>query len=142
VTNSLEVLRLPWVFSQSHPQTTSDARVRGVELDPPTLRELYHRSDLSLIVQITSRRVRDDIEVSEVPSPSGTGQRQLQQVLTEGRVRDPGLEPYRPRLRFDRCKTTDPHGSVRTPSTPLPVDGWTGFKAGNLHVLGVSGSYG
>jgi hypothetical protein len=114
VMSSLDVLQLPWVFSQSHPKTTSDvisdARVRGVELDPPTLRELYHRSDLSPIVEITSRRVRDDMEVSEVPAPSGTGQRQLQQALTEGRVRDPGLEPYRPRLRFDRGKTTDPHG--------------------------------
>lgn len=108
------MLQLPWVFSQSHPQTTSDviaeARKRGVDLDAPTLRELYHRGDFSPIVEITTCRVRDGLEMAGVPALRGSSQLRLQRALTDGRVRDPAVEPYRPRLRFNGRKVTDPPG--------------------------------
>jgi hypothetical protein len=112
MVSSLPILRIPWVFSQSHPLSTSDvtseAKKRGVDLDVATLRELYHRGDLQPIAELTTRAVRPPEDVPGVPSARGSLQTELGRALIAGRIRDPGVETYRPRMRFDSRKPTDP----------------------------------
>lgn len=110
--SSLPILELPWVFSQSHPLSTSavisELKKRGLTLDAVALREVYRRGDLQPIAEITKRRVRSPAEVSRVPAAGGSLQAELRLALASGRVRDPALEPYRPRIRFDSRRRTDP----------------------------------
>lgn len=112
--NSMSVLALPWVFSQSHPLSTreviSEAKRRGLALTAASLRELYRRGDLAPVVGITTRRVTQRTQIADVPGPRGTYQGELRRALNEGRVRDPGSEPFRPRLRFDERRISDSPG--------------------------------
>ena len=110
--SSLPLLEDPWVFSQSHPLSTADviseAKRRGVELDVETLREAYHRGDLAPLAEITARKVGVPVEISDEPAVRGSLTAQLRWAMNTGRIRDPSVEPYRPRLRFDSRKITDP----------------------------------
>ncbi len=112
--DNLSVLNLPWVFSQSHPLSTSglisEMKKRGVDLDSRTLRELYRCGDLQPLAEITTRRVRPPVAVADVPNPGGTLQAELRLALASGRVRDPAAEDFRPRLRFGDRKSSDPRG--------------------------------
>jgi hypothetical protein len=72
------------------------------------LRELYRRGDLSPIAEITTRAVRPPAEVSEIPAARGGTQAELRRALATGRVRDPGAEKFRRRLRFDSRRISDP----------------------------------
>ena len=109
--SSLPLLEDPWVFSQSHPLSTADviteAKRRGVALDVATLREVYRRGDLPPLAEITARRVRTPVTVLNEPMARGS-LTELRYALSTGRVRDPALEAFRPRLRFDSRKLTDP----------------------------------
>jgi len=112
VIDNLSMLTVPWVFSQSHPLTTSnlisELKKRGVSLDSQTLRELYRRGDLRPLAEITTRPVRPGVPISEVPAARGSLQAQLRIALAAGRIRDPGADDFRPRLRFDDRRRSDP----------------------------------
>jgi len=112
VIDDLSMLTVPWVFSQSHPLTTSnlisELKKRGVSLDSQTLRELYRRGDLQPLAEITTRSVRPGVAISQVPAARGGLQAQLRTALESGRIRDPGADRFRPRLRFDDRRLNDP----------------------------------
>ncbi len=112
VIDNLSVLAVPWVFSQSHPLTTSgvisELKTRGVSLDSQTLRELYRRGDLQPIAEMTTRRVRVPAAITDFPAARGGLRLQLRRALATGRIRDPGADDFRPRLRFDSRKLSDP----------------------------------
>lgn len=114
VIDNLSMLALPWVFSQSHPLTTSslvsELRKRGLSLDSQTLRALYRRGDLRPLAEITARSVRPGVAISDVPAPRGNLQAELRNALVSGRIRDPGADGYRPRLRFNERTLSDPPG--------------------------------
>jgi len=114
VTGSISTLSAPWVFSQSHPLSTteviSEAKRRGAVLDPAILRELYHRGDLAPMVEITVRGVREPLSLASGPVRRGTMQLELHRAMTEGRLRDPHAHGYRSRLRFDSGRLSDPEG--------------------------------
>jgi hypothetical protein len=111
---SIRVLARPWVLSQSHPLATTDviseAKRRGVHLDVATLRELYRRGDIAPLAEVTARRMCPGVTLDDPPHSGGTRQRQLREALATGRIRDPAVEPFRPRLRFDGGRITDPCG--------------------------------
>jgi hypothetical protein len=112
VINSLPLLEDPWVFSQSHPLSTADMIVeskrRGVGLDAATLRAAYQRGDLVPLAEVTARKVGTPVEISDEPAARGSLTAQLRWAMNTGRIRDPSIDPYRPRLRFDSRKITDP----------------------------------
>jgi hypothetical protein len=112
VIDNLSVLSVPWVFSQSHPLSTldliSEMKRRGIVLDWRMLRELHRRGDLPPLAEITTRRVHPPTVISEVPAVRGGLQAELRLAAASGRIRDPGAETYRPRLRFDERRLTDP----------------------------------
>jgi hypothetical protein len=112
VIDNLSMLTVPWVFSQSHPLTTSnlisELKKRAVSLDSQTLRELYRRGDLRPLAEITTRPVRPGVAISEIPAARGSLQAELRIALAAGRIRDPGADGFRPRLRFDDRRRGDP----------------------------------
>lgn len=114
VINNSSMLAVPWVFSQSRPLSTSalisEMKKRGVDLDSRTLRELYRRGDLRPLAEITARPVRPAVAVSDVPAARGSLEAALRLAVASGRVRDPGANGFRPRLRFDDRKPSDPPG--------------------------------
>jgi hypothetical protein len=129
MVDRLSILEMPWVFSQSHPLTTSsvvgEAKKRGVLLDSWTLRELYRQGDLVPIAEVTSRAVRPPAGIAYGPPARGSLLVELQQALIGGRIRDPDALGFRPRLRFDSRKTTDPlhwwNGLIYSPWQLLAV---------------------
>lgn len=114
--SNLAVLEIPWVFSQSHPLTTTDviaeARKRGTELDAATLRELHRRGYLQPLAEITTRRLRAPAQVTDVPSARGSLHSELRLALAAGRIRDPATEAHRPAMRFDPGRRADPPGWI------------------------------
>ncbi len=102
---AISVASMPWAFSQQHPLDTAEfireAQRRGVPLDALALRELYR---LGLLVPF--------VTVTGLPEPirAVTRLADLRSARNEGRLRDLAPEPYRPRLRFDRAKMSDPRG--------------------------------
>jgi len=92
VIDNLSVLAMPWVFTQSHPLSTGDIssemKKRGADIDPATLRELYHRGDLRPLVELTTRRVAPRVPISDHPAAMGSTQAALRRALASGRVRD------------------------------------------------------
>jgi hypothetical protein len=112
VQSSLPLLESPWVFTQSHPLSTADviaeAQKRGLALSPVILRELYRSGDLCPIVQVTHRSVRPSVPLSDEPPRGASRQTELRAALIAGQVRDPAMEPFRPSMRFDGRRATDP----------------------------------
>ncbi|HJQ08046.1 MAG TPA: hypothetical protein VJ836_01035 [Candidatus Saccharimonadales bacterium] len=82
-----------------------EAKRRGINLDLPTLRELYRQRLLVPFVEITSQRVIEPLTCTD-PEPQGFSTRlyQLRHARDRGRLRDLAAEPFKPRLRFERGK--------------------------------------
>jgi hypothetical protein len=105
---------MPWAFSQQHPLDTAEfireAKTRGVGLDAPALRELYRVGLLAPFVTVTSRPVRPPAPVEHEPIRAVTRLYDLRLARNDGRLRDLATESYRPRLRFDSARVSDPRG--------------------------------
>jgi hypothetical protein len=105
---------MPWVFTQQHPLDTAEfiaeAGKRGVRLDPLALRELYRASLLAPFVTVTSRPVRPPAPVESEPVRAVTRLYDLRLARNAGRLRDPAIVPYEPRIRFDGARISDPRG--------------------------------
>jgi hypothetical protein len=112
---AIRVASMPWVFSQQHPLDTAEfireADKRGMRLDAPALRELYRVGLLIPFVTVTSRRVREPAPV-DLPEPvrAVTYVAALRAARDTGRLRDLATESYRPRVRFDNARISDPRG--------------------------------
>lgn len=107
--DTVDVARLPWVFSQSYPLDTAkfckESERRGLRLDLPTLRELYRLGLVTPFLLVKDRRVQDGrppIESLAEPDARGTLLIELRLARDRGRLADPAKEPFRPRLRFER----------------------------------------
>ena len=72
------------------------------------MRELYRHGDLRPLAEITTTPVRPPVEITEVPAAQGRLQAELRIALASGRVRDPAVDHFRPRLRFDDRRLNDP----------------------------------
>jgi hypothetical protein len=112
---ALRAVSMPWAFSQQHPLDTAEfireAEKRGVRLDAPALRELYRVGVLVPLVTVTTRPVRPPAPIdAHEPVRAGTRLAQLRYGRDTGRLRDLAIEPYRPRLRFDSARISDPRG--------------------------------
>ncbi|MET7395959.1 hypothetical protein ABZS66_20945 [Dactylosporangium sp. NPDC005572] len=107
--SSLDILGRPWVFSQRIPLDTKklldEAKRRGVGLDLAGLRELYRLGVLAPLVELTSRRVGEPIELSP-PEPLGFSSLtdELRRAASKGQVRDPAAAPFRRHVAFERPK--------------------------------------
>jgi hypothetical protein len=112
---ALDILKFPLAFTQSPPVTTADfvskAKDRGLSLDTALLRELYRHGDLVPLLEVKARRVAAGVEPpADERFGSNSLTRRLLSALAEGRLRDPADAPFRPKVRFDSRRTTDPRG--------------------------------
>src|SRR5450755_552868 len=110
---AINVASLPWAFTQRQPlsasQLISEAKRRGYDLDPSALRELYRLHLLIPFVYVNSRRVGPVPEpVGVEPQRGGTLLYELRYARDRGRLSDPAVSPFRPRLRFDDRGVGDP----------------------------------
>ena len=112
--DALAILARPWVFTQSHPLTTSDfineAKELGIDLDSATLRELYRRGYVRPLVELMTRAVTTPREVPPGPALGSTTLAAIHRSLEAGRIRDLARTPYRRKLRFDTRRLDDPPG--------------------------------
>ncbi len=106
--DAVDVVRLPWVFTQTHPLSSrefcKEAERRGIKIDTPTLRELYRLHLLAPLVRVRDRKVEDGrgpIESFSEPLARGTWLTELRLARKEGRVVDPGTQPFPARLRLE-----------------------------------------
>lgn len=99
---------MAWAFTQHEPLDTgsfiTEAGRRGVQLDPPMLRELYRRSLLVPFVSITYLPVAAPSPAPgpEPPRRGGTRFAELKWARDTGRLRDLSAMPFMPRLPFER----------------------------------------
>lgn len=112
---SVDVVSLPWIFTQHHPLDSRDfircAKERGIDLDELKLRQLYKQRVLVPFVAITNgRQVEPEVRSYSEPQRAGTRLADLRRARTDGRVFDPWGRPFIPRLAF-------------TPPRP-PRSGW------------------
>jgi hypothetical protein len=103
--SSVDVASMPRAFTQHQPVDTShlidEAKRRGLDLDLPTLRELYRHKLLVPFVYVNDRRVGPvPAPVTEEPWPGGTRLQQLRHARDRGRLSDLGAVPFRRRLQF------------------------------------------
>ena len=89
------------------------AEVRGMDLRHNTMRELYRVGLLAPLIEVRSKRPPHSVPNTPAsrargPRPSGTTDYEVRAAYDDGRLADPGLVPYRPRLRFDRVPTDGP----------------------------------
>jgi hypothetical protein len=111
--STVAVASLAWAFTQHQPVDTShlmdEAKRRGLDLDLPTLRELYRYKLFVPFVYVNDRRVGPvPSPVTEEPWPGGTRLQQLRHARDRGRLSDLGIVPFRPRLLFDLPRGRDP----------------------------------
>ncbi len=104
--SSVDVASLPWAFTQHQPLDTAhlidEAKRRGLNLDLPTLRELYRHKLLVPFAYVNDRRVRPvPAPVTDEPWPGGTRLQQLRYARDRGRLSDLGATPFRLRLQFE-----------------------------------------
>ncbi len=104
--SSLEVVALPWVFTQHHPLDTNDfikrAKDRGVDLDLLKLRQLYKHRILVPLVAITNRRYAEPrTQAYDEPQCAGTRLYELRVARKDGRLLDLSAGPFLPRLQFN-----------------------------------------
>jgi hypothetical protein len=106
--SSVAVSSMAWAFTQHEPLDSAtfitEAARRGVQLDPPMLRELYRRGLLIPFVSISYRPVAPPSPTlgPEPPRRGGTRFAQLKWARDTGRLRDLSAVPFMPRLLFDR----------------------------------------
>jgi hypothetical protein len=110
---SVDAASMPWAFTQQQPLGTADfikeADRRGVRLRPVVLRALYQEKVLEPFLYVSSRQVGSvPVPIGEEPRPGGTHLQQLRYARDKGRLCDPAGLPFRPRLRFDDRKVSDP----------------------------------
>lgn len=92
-----------------------EAKKRGVHLRTPVLRELYRHRLLVPFVQLTNKPVREAAKPEGPESPlGGTRLVDLRWARDTGRLRDPAVVPYQPRLSFEPTKWTWPSSSPWT----------------------------
>jgi hypothetical protein len=113
--STVDVASMPWAFTQRYPLDSAEfikeAERRGVRLRPEVLRALYRAKILEPFLYVNSRRVGQvPPPVSDEPQRSGTFLRVLRHARDRGRLSDPAGQPFRPRLRNDGRKLTDPPG--------------------------------
>jgi hypothetical protein len=111
--SALDVVALPWVFTQHHPLDTNDfircAKDRGVDLDVLKLRELYRQRVLIPLVAVTSRRTTEPrILTQPEPQRAGTRLYELRAARERGRLLDLNTDSFLPRLRFTSPKPYQP----------------------------------
>jgi hypothetical protein len=104
--STVDVASMSWAFTQHHPLDTThlidEAKRRGLDLDLPTLRELYRLKLLMPFVYLNDRQVGPvPVPIADEPPPGGTFQIQLRHARDRGRLSDPASAPFRPRLPFD-----------------------------------------
>ena len=111
---TLEILELPFIFSQHGPLTTSTlaraAKKLGIRLDASALRGLHESGDLSPLAVITDdQRQRPHDPVVEPPVTDST-LAALRTAQVAGKVFDPAIQPAATddEVRFDGQKVTDP----------------------------------
>lgn len=107
VASPVAVASMAWAFTQHHPLDTasfiSEAERRGVDLNLPTLRELYRHGLLVPFVSITQRPVTAPSEPpGSEPQRGGTQLANLRWARNTGRLRDLADVPFIPRLPFER----------------------------------------
>ncbi len=111
--SSVDVVALPWVFTQHHPLDADEfvrrAKERGVDLDALKLRQLYKRRILTPFVALTTHPHNEPRfpEASE-PQRAGTRLYQLREARRTGHLLDLSAEPYFPRLRFTQQRPYKP----------------------------------
>ena len=111
---SVDVTRMPWAFTQYEPLSTgefiSQADRRGFRLDTGRLRQLYRCGLLVPFVYMTGRPVGPEPALAG-PEPRGGGTllMQLRYARDRGRLIDLGLQPFRPRLSFDKPDSVASH---------------------------------
>jgi hypothetical protein len=104
---------MPWAFTQHQPLDTAhlidEAKRRGLDLDLPTLRELYRHKLLVPFVYVNDCQVGPvPAPVTDEPWPGGTRLQQLRHARDRGRLNDLGAAPFRPRLQFALPSSRDP----------------------------------
>lgn len=111
---SLDILSTPWIFSQVVPLTTAEvveqAKRRGLDLDAKALRVLCRSGYLAPLVEVTGRRVCEPMVLPAHPHALVSTTGELYRAMGAGRVRDPGLAPFRSRMRFDSRRSSDSRG--------------------------------
>ena len=60
------------------------------------------------MAEITSRAVHPPVAIADAPAARGSLQFELRRAVAAGRIRDPAANSFRPRMRFDSRKLTDP----------------------------------
>ena len=96
-----------WAFTQHHPLDTAsfiaEANRRGVDLNLPSLRELYRRGLLIPFLYIAHRPVAAPSEPpGSEPQRGGTQLANVRWARDTGRLRDLADGPFMPRLPFER----------------------------------------
>ena len=107
VASAVAVASKAWAFTQHHPLDTAsfitEATRRGVDLNPPSLRELYRRGLLIPFLYITHRPVTAPSEPpGSEPQRAGTRLANLRWARDTGRLRDLADGPFMSRLPFER----------------------------------------
>lgn len=107
--SGVELVAIPFVFTQSDPLTTSllnkEAERRGLRLDSGVLQMLHQRACMRPIVEILSEGSEERLPGSV---SSGHLPTDLHLAREQGRLRDPDAGPSLPGLRFDERTLSDP----------------------------------
>lgn len=111
--SSLDVVALPWVFTQHQPLSTSEfiraARDRGVDLNKLQLRQLYKRGLLIPFVMLTGTQQTCPRPVTAPePAARGTWLVELRAARNDGRLVDLAEHDFQPRQAFTRPRNAKP----------------------------------
>ena len=107
VASSVSVASKAWAFTQHRPLDTAsfitEASRRGIDLNLPSLRELYRRNLLVPFLYIAHRPVTAPSgPPGSEPQRAGTQLANLRRARDTGRLRDLADGPFMPRLPFER----------------------------------------
>jgi hypothetical protein len=105
--SAVDVVALPWVFTQHQPLSTSEfiraAKDRGIDLDELKLRQLYKHGVLTPFVMITDARQTGPRPISEKePRAGGTLLAELRAARSDGRLVDLAEREFQARQPFTR----------------------------------------
>lgn len=112
MSRTLDLLEVPWVFTQEEPETTQSLtthlRRRGVHVDAERLRYLHEQRLLSPLLEVVETSVGQPAGPWEEPRPTSTLRSRLRAAQSEGRVRDPQVDDSD--IRFNGRTINDPRG--------------------------------